>query len=71
MRRVRSYNRFDEPSLVRAVDQLAKLGVEAVAVCLLHAYANPTHERKIAAMPETEAARSAGQSFIDGCSGDP
>jgi len=41
---------LDEPSLVRAVDQLAKLGVEAVAVCLLHAYANPTHERKIAAM---------------------
>jgi N-methylhydantoinase A len=30
------------------IDQMAALGVEAVAICLLHAYRNPEHERQIA-----------------------
>ena len=30
--------------------QIAALGVDAVAVCLLHSYANPAHERRLAAI---------------------
>ncbi len=33
----------------RLIDGIGKLGVQAVAVCLLHAYVNDTHEKKIAA----------------------
>ncbi|MEM9320125.1 MAG: hydantoinase/oxoprolinase family protein, partial [Pseudomonadota bacterium] len=48
---------FDDarvPALTRALKDAA---VDAVAICLLHAYANPTHERRLrdlllAAMPE-------------------
>lgn len=32
----------------RVVDELVELGVAAVAVCLLHSYANSTHERQLA-----------------------
>ena len=32
----------------RAVDRILATGVESVAVCLLHSYANPDHERYIA-----------------------
>ena len=32
----------------RAVDRIIREGVESVAVCLLHSYANPSHERYIA-----------------------
>ncbi len=35
--------------LERLMDEIAALDVEAVAVCLLHAYVNDDHERKIAA----------------------
>ena len=38
---------LDEQSLARAVDRLERNRVESVAVCLLHAYANPVNERKI------------------------
>lgn len=31
----------------RAVDQLLALGVESAAVCLLHSFRNPTHERML------------------------
>ena len=51
---------LDEASVTRALDALAAQGVEAVAVCLLHAYANPTHERRIA---EIAAARHPGLSL--------
>ncbi len=36
---------LDERSLSRAIDLLAKAKVEAVAVCYLHAYRNPKHEK--------------------------
>lgn len=39
----------DEPSLDAVLDQIAAADVEAVAVCLLHSYANPDHERLIGA----------------------
>lgn len=38
---------LDEESVARAVEALRAANVEAVAVCLLHAYANPTHERRV------------------------
>src|SRR3954462_5238185 len=39
---------LDEASVDAAAAQCRKLGVEAGAVCLLHSFANPAHERKVA-----------------------
>ena len=39
---------LDERSLDKAVAAIEKAGVESVAVGLLHAYANPAHEQRIA-----------------------
>jgi N-methylhydantoinase A len=39
---------LDESEVNAIADQLAAEGVEAVAICFLHAYANPAHERKCA-----------------------
>ena len=33
-----------------AITELGTLGVEAIAICLLHAYRNPVHERALAAL---------------------
>lgn len=41
---------LDEASVERAADAIAAMKVEAVAVCLLHAFANPQHERRVAEM---------------------
>ncbi|MGK7869735.1 hydantoinase/oxoprolinase family protein [Falsiroseomonas sp. E2-1-a20] len=41
---------LDEASVLAAAHRLREAGVQAVAVCLLHAYANPAHERRIGAM---------------------
>jgi N-methylhydantoinase A len=38
---------LDDASVRRAAARLAEQGVQAVAVCLLHAYANPAHERRV------------------------
>lgn len=38
---------LDDADVERAVDELVAQGVEAVAVVLLHAYANPVHEKRI------------------------
>jgi len=38
-----------EAELAACADQLAALDVQAVAICLLHAWANPAHEAEIAA----------------------
>jgi N-methylhydantoinase A len=38
----------DDAEIERLADTLAGTGVEAVAVCLLHAYANPQSERRVA-----------------------
>jgi N-methylhydantoinase A len=40
---------LDEEDLARAVRRIAASGAEAVAVCFLHSYANPSHERRAAA----------------------
>jgi N-methylhydantoinase A len=39
---------LDETSLQAAVERLAEAGVGAVAVCFLHAWRNPAHERRAA-----------------------
>jgi N-methylhydantoinase A len=46
---------LDEPSVVRAVAELQRLGVESVAVCLLNSYANPAHERAVRDIIRREA----------------
>lgn len=40
---------LDENALANVVEQIASSGVEAVAVCLLHSYRNPDHERRVGA----------------------
>jgi len=39
---------LDEASVARAVEALKGMQVEAVAVCLLHSFANPAHEIRVA-----------------------
>lgn len=39
---------FDEKSAIKTAKQIAKEGLEAVAVCFLHSYANPEHELAMA-----------------------
>lgn len=41
---------LDEASLERAIAAIDAAGCEAVAVCLIHAYVNPEHERRIGAI---------------------
>src|SRR3989449_2412830 len=38
---------LDEAAARRALAELAREGVEALAICLLHAYVNPAHERRL------------------------
>jgi len=38
---------LDEGALPDLLDQIDASGAEAVAICLLHAYANPAHERRL------------------------
>jgi N-methylhydantoinase A len=39
---------LDETSVIRAAEACRAADVEAVAVCLLHSFANPKHERRVA-----------------------
>jgi N-methylhydantoinase A len=39
---------LDPASVERALDAAVSAGAEAIAVCLLHAYLNPSHERAVA-----------------------
>src|SRR5213594_298285 len=41
---------LDEDGARRVIGELAAEGVEALAICLLHAYVNPVHERRLAAL---------------------
>ena len=41
---------LDEAAARRVIAELVDAGVEAVAICLLHAYLNPIHERRLAAL---------------------
>jgi N-methylhydantoinase A len=46
---------LDEADARRAIRELVGRGVTTLAVCLLHAYLNPTHERRLAALVAEEA----------------
>ena len=46
---------LDEVDARRAIRALAARGVTTLAVCLLHAYLNPAHEQRIAALVAEEA----------------
>ncbi len=39
---------LDEPALLDGLRRVRKAGIESLAVCLLHAYVNDVHERRIA-----------------------
>lgn len=41
---------LDEKSALASIAALKTAGVESVAVCLLHAYANPAHEQRLGAL---------------------
>ena len=56
---------LDRDSLERAIAAIAAENLESVAVCLIHAYANPGHERAVAAsirerLPEVYLTLSSG-----------
>jgi N-methylhydantoinase A len=44
---------LDEASVEEAVHACRRLGVRAVGVCLLHSFANPAHEQRVAEMLRT------------------
>ncbi len=46
--RGRTVQPLDESALPRLLTELDNSGATAVAICLLHAYANPRHERRLA-----------------------
>ena len=46
---------LDEEALRHEIAELVARGVEAVAVCFMHAYANPAHERRAREIIEEEA----------------
>src|SRR3990167_4465529 len=54
---------LDEAAARRVLRELAAEGVEALAVCLLHAYVNPAHERRLA-----ELARELAPPIVVACS---
>jgi|TARA_B100001964_G_scaffold228766_1_gene280284 N-methylhydantoinase A len=41
---------LDEAELETLLAELVEQGIESIAVCFLHAYANPTHEQRVAAI---------------------
>jgi N-methylhydantoinase A len=41
---------LDEDGARRVIGELIAEGVEAIAICLLHAYVNPVHEQRLAAL---------------------
>ena len=56
---------LDEAGARRVIAGLAEEGVEAVAICLLHAYLNPVHERRLA-----ELVREAMPHVVVSCASD-
>src|SRR5262245_19925239 len=56
---------LDEAAARRVIAGLVDEGVEAVAICLLHAYLNPVHERRLA-----ELVREAAPQAVVSCASD-
>jgi N-methylhydantoinase A len=57
---------LDEASVEAAAKRVKDSGVEAVAICLLHSYANPEHEQRVAAIVR----RIVGDDIYITCSSD-
>src|SRR5260370_38427162 len=51
---------LDEADARRAIRELAARGVRTLAICLLHAYLNPAHEKRLARLVADEAPGVAG-----------
>ncbi len=49
---------LDEAAALRVLRRIAGAEVESLAICTLHAYANPKHERRIAALAKKALPRS-------------
>ncbi len=49
------YQALDEKSVCEAVSRLVKRGVSSIAVCLINAYANPSHEKTVQDIVRREA----------------
>jgi N-methylhydantoinase A len=49
---------LDRTSVSTALRELTEQGVEAIAVCLLHAYANPAHEQAVKGMIDHQCGNS-------------
>jgi N-methylhydantoinase A len=56
---------LDESAARRVIAELVDAGVEALAICLLHAYLNPVHEQRLAAL-----VREAAPHLAVSCSSD-
>ncbi len=41
---------LDEDSVAEAAEACRRLGVQSVAICLMHSFAHPAHERRVAAL---------------------
>ncbi|WP_332302755.1 hydantoinase/oxoprolinase family protein [Rhizobium sp. GR12] len=48
----RELTALDETVIMRQIEQMKRAGVSSVAVCYLHAYRNPDHERRTGALLE-------------------
>jgi N-methylhydantoinase A len=44
---------LDDAQAIEIIEQIKREGVDAIAVCLLHSYANPAHERRIGELIRT------------------
>ncbi|HUN44667.1 MAG TPA: hydantoinase/oxoprolinase family protein [Acetobacteraceae bacterium] len=56
---------LDEASVRDAADALRRLDVQAVAICLLHSFAHPDHERRVAAILRQELPQLAITASVD------
>ncbi|RJG41255.1 hydantoinase/oxoprolinase family protein [Mesorhizobium sp. DCY119] len=45
---------LDEESVFKAAEAIRQMDIEAVGICLLHAFANPAHERRVAEILRAE-----------------
>jgi N-methylhydantoinase A len=61
---------FDEADAEAVADRIAALGVQAVAICFLHSFANPDHEQRMAAICAKRLAGAAGEPPLIVCSHD-
>ena len=61
----------DPPEVRRLAERLRAEGIEAVGVCLLHAYANPAHERLVRNDPAGSAPGGRGHPLERAGAGDP